>query len=112
MEDLRQDKDFIKKFLTERDESGRFIIVSYRTGKRYFVEPIGPNRPADWGSYNPSTGNIENKKGFDKFRGAIDEADSMITAENGFDDIHYSGVGASPFNVIDEMDKKYPDLIK
>lgn len=101
--------EFRKQFLTDRDETGRFIVFSYRTGKTYFVEPIGPDRPADWGSYNPSTDKIENKKGFDKFTGAISEKESMITKENGFEDIRYSGIGGSPFSVIEEMDSKYPD---
>ena len=96
-------------FLESRDDTGRFIVYSYRTGKTYYVEPIGPARAADWGSYNPSTGKIENKKGFDKHRGAIDERDSLITKENGFEDIRYSGVGGSPFSVIEEMDAKYPN---
>jgi hypothetical protein len=102
-------KEFRQKFLTDRDDSGRFFVKSFRTDKTYFIEPIGPDKSADWGSYNPSTGKIENKKGFDKHRGAIDEKDSIITKENGFDDIRYSGIGASPFSVIDEMDSKYPD---
>jgi hypothetical protein len=104
--------NFGKKFFTDRDDTGRFVIVSFRTGKRYFVEPIGPDRAADWGSYNPSTGKIENKKGFDKHRGAIDEKDSLITKENGFEekDIHYSGIGGSPFSVIDKLDAKYPTI--
>lgn len=101
--------EFRKKFLEERDESGRFIVTSFRTGKQYFVEPIGDGRMADWGSYNPSTGNIENKKGAGKFTGSITEKESMITKENGFEDIRYSGVGASPFSLIEEMDAKYPD---
>ena len=105
---MKTTDDFRKRFLTDRDESGRFVVTSYRTGKSYFVEPIGPDRSADWGSYNPSTGNIENKKGFDKFRGSIDEKESLITKENGFDNIQYSGIGASPFSLIDEMDAKLP----
>jgi hypothetical protein len=102
--------EFTTRFLTERDHTGRFIVHSYRTGKKYFVEPIGSSRSADWGSYNPSTGNIENKKGFDKFRGSIDEQDSLITKENGFEDIHYSGVGSSPFSLIDKLDSKHPTI--
>jgi len=102
--------EFRKRFLESRDDSGRFLVTSYRTGKTYFVEPIGPDRAADWGSYNPSTGKIENKKGFDKHRGAIDEKDSLITKENGFEDIRYSGIGGSPFSVIDELDAKYPSI--
>jgi hypothetical protein len=107
---MKTTAEFRKQFLVDRDESGRFIVKSYRTGKSYFVEPIGPDRTADWGSFNPSTGNIENKKGFDKFRGSIDEKNSMITKENGFDEIHYSGIGASPMSVIDELDKKHPTV--
>ncbi len=46
--------DFTKRFLTDRDETGRFIVKSYRTGKSYFVEVIDESgRPASWGSYNP-----------------------------------------------------------
>jgi hypothetical protein len=105
---MKTTKEFRQKFLTNRDESGSFIVTSYRTGKTYFVEVIGNDRPANWGSYNPSTGKIENKKGFDKFRGSIDEKDSMITKDNGFDDIRYSGIGGSPFSIIDEMDSKHP----
>lgn len=106
---MKTTAEFRQRFLTDRDESGRFIVHSTRTGKTYFIEPIGTDRPADWGSYNPSTGNVENKKGFDKFRGSIDEKDSLIKKENGFEDIRYSGVGGSPFSVIDEMDSKYPN---
>lgn len=107
---MRTTNDFRKRFLTNRDDSGRFLVMSYRTCRIYFVEPIGPDRAADWGSYNPSTGNIENKKGFDKHRGAIDEKDSLITKENGFDKITYSGIGCSPFSVIDKLDAEYPDV--
>jgi len=85
-------------------------VTSYRTKKIYFVEPIGPDRTADWGSYNPGTGNIENKKGNGKFRGSIDEKDSLITKENGFDKIYYSGIGGSPMSVIDELDSKHPTI--
>jgi hypothetical protein len=103
---------FKKRFLTNRDETGRFTVTSNRTGKTYFVEPIDENgRPADWGSYNPSTGNIENKKGHGKFTGSVSEKESMIIKENGFEDIRYSGVGGSPFTVIDEIDSKYPDKV-
>ena len=93
--------------MTNRDETGRFIVKSFRTGKTYYVEPIGNTRPADWGSYNPSTGNIEHKKGYDKYSGAISENESLITKENGFENIVYSGIGVSPYSIIDEMDSKY-----
>ena len=33
-------EDFIKKFLLDNDETGRFIVKSKKTGKTYFVEAI------------------------------------------------------------------------
>lgn len=107
---MKNTTEFRQRFLVDRDNTGRFIVNSYRTGKSYFVEPVGPDRAADWGSYNPGTGKIENKKGFDKHRGAIDEKDSLITKENGFENILYSGIGGSPFSVIDKLDSKYPTI--
>jgi len=109
---MKTTEEFKKKFYEDRDETGRFTVISFRTGRRYFVEPIGDGRMADWGSYNPSTGNVENKKGAGKFSGSIDEKDSLITKENGFDKIYYTGIGASPFSLIDKLDKKYPDKEK
>ena len=102
--------DFVKQFLCDRDESGRFIVTSFRTGKRYFVEPIGDGRMADWGSYNPSTGKVENKKGAGKYSGSVKEDESLITKENGFENICYAGIGASPFSHIETLDSKYPSV--
>lgn len=99
--------EFRKQFFEERDDTGRYMIVSYRTGVKYYIEPIGPDRAADWGSYNPSTGKVENKKGFDKHRGAIDEEDSLIKG-NGFKKIYYSGIGTSPEGLIAQRDAQYP----
>jgi len=106
--------DFYSRFLKERDHTGRFIVVSQRTGHKYFVEPIDVGNRREWGSVNPGTGEkgaLLHKKGDGKYRGAIDEADSMITVENGFDEdkIHYTGVSVSPEAYIDMLDAKYPD---
>ena len=79
-----------------------------RTGKRYYVEPIGNGRMADWGSYNPSTGNIENKKGAGKYTDSVREEESVITEENGFKNIEIVN-GGSPYGCIGDMDDKYPD---
>jgi hypothetical protein len=109
------DKDFRERFLEDRDETGRYIVTSRRTGKSYFVEPIdNAGRPADWGSYNPSTGKIENKKGFDKYTGSVHASVSMITEDNGFraDHIHTLEIGESPNGYIDDLDAKYPDKAK
>lgn len=63
------------------------------------------------GSYNPSTGNIENKKGFGKNRGSINEPESLIIPENGFKLIHTLDIGESPHSYIEELDSKYPDKL-
>ena len=95
----------IKRFFEDRDETGRFRVTSYKTGVQYFVEPQGNGRPADWGSYNPSTGNIENKKGFDKYTGSVLPTETIITEENGFKDIVTLGKGESPFSEIERRDE-------
>lgn len=101
--------DVIKNFLVNSDETGKHIVTSFRTGKKYYVEPIGDGRMADWGSFNPSTGNIENKKGAGKHSGSISEKDSVITEENGFKNIQFIE-GGSPYWMIEQMDAKYPTV--
>ena len=101
----------MQKFLTNTDETGRFIVKSARTGKTYAVEPIG-NVHTNWGSIDPaagSTGKLMHKKGDGKYRGSIDEADSLITEKNGFINITTLGTGFSPLAYIDHIDSKYPD---
>lgn len=80
--------EILKKFLTNTDETGRFIVYSHRTGKRYFVEPIGYCK-TNWGS--------------------IDPEDSLITETNGFKNIKLLDPGTSPLAYIDFIDAKYPD---
>jgi len=88
-------QEFLKNFLKDRDEIGREIVVSFRTGRKYYIEPIGNGRMADWGSYNPSTGNIDNKKGASKSTCSVKEEESLITKENGFKNIHFVERGSS-----------------
>lgn len=95
------------KFFTNTDHTGRFIVTSKRTGKVYAVEPMGdPHRK--WGDLNPATKEIEGSYG-DKYRGSINEKDSLITQENGFINIKLLEVGHSPLGYIDALDAKYPD---
>ena len=100
-EDVRQ------RFLVNTDETGRFIVYSDRTGKTYAVEPMGIVK-TEWGSIDPATGNLMNKKGHDKYQGSIDPKDSLITEENGFKNIQILDIGTSPFHAIDVLDSKYP----
>lgn len=104
--------DVVTKFLTHTDDTGRFITTSLRTGKRYFVEPIGDPH-IEWGSVDPADsghrGKLMHKKGDGKYRGSIDEKDSLITEENGFINIKVLEPGTSPHAYIDYVDATYPD---
>lgn len=102
------DANFKNKFLTNTDDTGRFIVTSKRTGKTYFVEAIGDPH-IDWGSVDPSTQKLTVKKGWKKNRGSIDADESLITKDNGFDKIHELKPGISPHAYIQMLDDEYPD---
>ncbi len=97
-------------FLINSEETGRQIITSIRTGRKYYVEAIGEDRSADWGSVNPATGTMENKKGTGKHRGSISPSNSLITEENGFKNITTLSVGESPYAFIEKIDKEYVNI--
>lgn len=102
--------DFTSRFLKNRDDTGRFIVVSKRTGRKYFVEAIGKPR-IEWGSIDPSNPDkLMTKKGWCKNEGSIDARDSMITKENGFSKIHDLKPGISPHAYIDMLDAQYPTI--
>jgi len=103
-------KDIKKRFLENTDETGRYIVKSLITGKEYYIEPIGNGRSTGWGSYNPSTGKIEHKKGYDKYTGSVTEEESLITEENGFKNIIYLSEGCSPYDEIERRDKEHEKL--
>ena len=96
-----------KEFLTNRDETGRLIVdMLDGTGQSYFVEFIQPKGYRTyWGSYNPSTGNIENKKGAGKYTGGILEKDSLLTAENGHPDAKVINGGSYMWSVMQKHGK-------
>ncbi len=103
-----------EKFLTNTDDTGRFIVTSQRTGKSYFVEAIDNRQATDWtkwGSVDPATGKMTNKHGFRKYAGAVDEDDTLIKPENGFEKIHNLEAGHSPLAYIDMLDAEYPDKV-
>lgn len=91
--------DFSSRFLKDRDDTGRFIVVSKRTGKRYYVEAIGDDS------------HLSVKKGWGKNKGLIEPKDSLITKENGFEKIHNLEPGISPHAYINMLDAKYPDKV-
>ena len=96
-----------QKFNTRTEDSGRFIVTSKRTGKEYFVEPIGDPHMA-WGSIDPASGKMMTKKGWKRNKGSIEKDESLITLENGFEKIHNLKPGDSPLAYIDMLDEKYP----
>jgi hypothetical protein len=100
------DKDFKKRFLFNRDETGRFIVKSLKTGKSYFVEVIDSDERTIWGDVDPATKKMTGSYG-DKYKGSIRPEESMITKENGFDKIHTLSVGESPLDYINRIDDEY-----
>ena len=99
-------KDFIKNFLLNRDETGRFIVRSSKTGKTYFVEPIDGDERTVWCDYNPATKTFETGN-YGKYKGSVRPSESMITEENGFEKIHSLGPGESPLDYIERIDDEY-----
>lgn len=104
----------MNQFLTETDHTGRFIVKSARTGKVYAVEPIG-NPHIEWGSVDPAnsgaSGKLMHKKGDGKYRGSVDEKDSLITEDNGFQNVITLDKGTSPLAYIEHIDAQYPDKV-
>lgn len=99
--------DKIKQdFLINSDDTGRFIVKSLKSGKTYFVEPIGDPH-LEWGSLDPATKDLNNKKGWKKYKGSIEENETLITKENGFDKIYELKPGQNPLGFIEVLDNKY-----
>jgi hypothetical protein len=97
-----------QQFLTNTDETGRFIVTSQRTGKTYAVEPlIGAHTP-EWGDVDPATKKMTGKYGA-KYSGGVKPEDSLITPENGFINVQILDKGTSPHHAIEVLDSKYPD---
>lgn len=98
----------IKNFLVNSDDTGRFIVTSLKTGRKYYVEPIDDGSRVDWGDINPATKKIEGDYG-SKHKGAVKESESLIKEDNGFSNIVTLPAGYSPLAYIEELDKKYQE---
>lgn len=96
---------FKREFFKDTDHTGRHVCVSFRTGKRYYIEPI-EGKTVKWGDL--VNGKLEGSYG-KKYRGAVDKTDSMVNEENGFDKIHVLEPGTSPAAYIEQLDAEYPD---
>lgn len=100
-------EEFKKKFLFNRDETGRFIVKSIKTGKIYFVETIDGDEKTAWGDFDPATKKFQTGGYGDKYKGSISEEESMITEENGFEKIYVLKPGESPLDYINRIDDEY-----
>lgn len=101
-------KNLEHRFLVNTENTGRFIVISKRTGRKYFVEAVGDPH-IQWGSVDVASGTMNTKKGWKRFRGSIDEMDSLVTQDN-FDKVHSLSAGESPLKYIDELDAKYETI--
>jgi len=101
-------KNIKEKFVYKTEDSGRFIVTSIRTGKKYYVEAIGDPH-LSWGSIDQASGKMNVKKGWKRYKGSIEHEESLINKENGFEKIHSLKAGESPLEYIDRLDSKYED---
>lgn len=93
-----------EQFLTRTDETGRFIVISSKTGIAYHVEVMDEGEKQKWGDLNPATKQITGSYG-EKYRGSIKKSESLITPENGFKNITTLPQGTSPYGYISEIDE-------
>ena len=85
-------------------ESGRYFVTDTKSGRKFCVEPIG-NDGHIWGDFDPVTKKFTGNYG-QKYRGSIDEKDSIISEENGFTNIVTLKAGESPQSYIDKLLKQ------
>ena len=93
-----------KKFLLNTDETGRMIVKSLKSGKSYYIEAIGNGYNETFGDIDPATKKMTGNYG-DKYTGSVTEKESLITKENGFDNIVTLRPGESPFDEIERREK-------
>lgn len=105
------DEEIRKKFLTDTDSTGRFIIKSLNTGKTYYIEPLDDGINSKWGDLNPSTKKLEGDYG-SRYKGSIKRSESIIAEENGFDNIVELEPGESPIDYINRIDDEYFSKMK
>lgn len=94
--------------MVNRDETGREIVYYPETGKKYYIEYIKPRsmEKTGWGDIDPATKKVTGTYG-KKYTGTIKEEESLITEENGFNEI-VEGKG-SPYSIIEKMHNKYKE---
>ena len=97
---MEEENEVKRDFLKNSDATGKFVVYG-KNGKKYFVEPVGGH--AHWGDLNPATGKVEGSYG-NKYPGSVSEKDSVMTEENGFEDVVTLDPGESPLEYIDRLE--------
>jgi hypothetical protein len=92
-----------KRFLTNTDDTGRFVVYSTKTGIAYYVEPLEGGERRDWGDVDPATKATTGTYG-EKYRGAVHKRDSLIDEKHGFQNVTTLPAGTSPNWHIDYID--------
>lgn len=84
--------------------TGRYRVIDLKTGKWVTVEPVNDkkNRSRGWGDIDPATKTTTGNYG-NKYEGSVEEENSIITKENGYEKIETTAVGESPTEKINEM---------
>ena len=85
-------------------DSGRYYVTDIESGRKFCVEPIGNSHP-EWGDVDPVSKKMTGSYG-EKYKGCIDEKESIITEENGFKNIVTLPAGESPDSYINKLLKK------
>lgn len=83
-------------------KTGRYYIIDIKTGRKFCVEPLLDGEHTNWGDLNPATKKVEGNYG-EKYIGAIDRKDTIITEENGFKNIIELKPGESPNDFINSL---------
>lgn len=84
------------------DKTGRFVVYSPRTGISYYVEPLDEGERRTWGDL--VSGKVEGAYG-GKYKGSVSAEDSLITPENGMENIQVLEPGHSPHSEIERLDR-------
>ena len=90
-------------------KTGRFFVHSSILNRTFCIEPLDDhpdNLHRSWGDINPATKKVEGDYG-DKYVGGIKMEDSIITAENGFNDIKILPPGTSPTGYISMLENEF-----
>ena len=84
--------------------TGRYRVIDLKTGKYVIVEPVDDkkHRSRSWGDIDPATKTVSGNYG-NKYNGAVEEKDSIIRKENGYNKIETTDVGESPTTIINKL---------